>query len=464
MLHMEYDITNLRGADYNPRYIGEDELNLLAESVQELGLVKPLIARGNLLVAGHQRTKALRKLGVHRAPVYVLPVDTTTYDEVRFNQLHNGTDMDSGDEAVTIEGGFNSLGYQVVEPDRITGNFRARMAAVRRQICQLIIKYGSWGGVVATESGKVIHCSQYALAAAMTSAPLTCYVIPDEQEDKYRLYLNKQYGEFSYDNLERHTYIQTFAQMMRLRKGKSGKENKSKLYESMVVPWLIKNKDAVGLDFGSGQGDYAMRLRSQGYQLDDVELFRRKGGSRVIDMRAVNRMIDQMINRLESYGQYDYVVLDSVMNSVDSLEAEQAVMDMVNALCKVGGTVFFSGRKTERVVDQLRMTKQESQSRNVEFLDKHGFTALYRNGKWFYQKYHDKAQVEKLCSRHLLDVVHHERNASSTSWQVTAKKKAKVPLKRALAAAEFEFNLPVGDSRTINRHHDVMKTVGDIYD
>lgn len=461
---MEYDITNLVGAEYNPRHIGEDELNLLADSIKELGIVKPLIARGNLLVAGHQRTKTLRRLGIYKAPVYLLPVDTSTYDEVRFNQLHNGTDMDGGDENVIIEGGFDSIGYQVVEADRINGNFRAKMAAVRRQICQLILKYGPWGGVVVTQSGKVIHCAQYALAAAMTSTPLTCYVIPDDEEDKYQLYLNKQYGEFSYDNLERHTYIQTFAQMMRLRKGASGKQNKSTLYESMVIPYLMRNPEVVGIDFGSGQGDYAKQLRKQGYQIDDVELFRRKGGARVLDMRAVNRMIDKMIHRLESRGRYDYVVLDSVMNSVDSLEAEQAVMDWVNVLCKIGGMVFFSGRKAERVEDQLRMTKQESQSRNVEFLDKHGFTALYRNGKWFYQKYHNGAQVDELCSKHLLDVVHHERNASSTSWQVSATKRDHVPIERALSAAEFEFNLPVGESRTIGRHMDVMKVVGKLYE
>ncbi|EBI7018652.1 nuclease, partial [Salmonella enterica] len=73
MLHLNYDITNLRGAEYNPRFIGDDDLSRLAESVTELGLVKPLIVRGDLLVAGHQRTKALRRLGITHAAVYTLP-------------------------------------------------------------------------------------------------------------------------------------------------------------------------------------------------------------------------------------------------------------------------------------------------------------------------------------------------------------------------------------------------------
>ncbi|STL19002.1 Uncharacterised protein [Escherichia coli] len=37
MLHLNYDITHLRGAEYNPRFIGEDDLARLAESVRETG-------------------------------------------------------------------------------------------------------------------------------------------------------------------------------------------------------------------------------------------------------------------------------------------------------------------------------------------------------------------------------------------------------------------------------------------
>lgn len=69
MLTLDFDITGLRGADYNPRHIDGEDLEKLAESIRELGLVKPLIVRGNLLVAGHQRTKALRLLGTEKAAV-----------------------------------------------------------------------------------------------------------------------------------------------------------------------------------------------------------------------------------------------------------------------------------------------------------------------------------------------------------------------------------------------------------
>lgn len=152
-LILDCDITNLRGAEYNPRHIDPDDLKVLAESIRTVGLVKPLIARGDLLVAGHQRTKALRSLGIATAAVYRLPVDTTVYDEIRFNQLHNGTDLDGGDENAQITGGFERDGWHVVEPGRITGNMRSKLAVVRAEIAGMILKYGPWGGVVATRDG-----------------------------------------------------------------------------------------------------------------------------------------------------------------------------------------------------------------------------------------------------------------------------------------------------------------------
>lgn len=464
MLHLKYEISKLKGAEYNPRVISDDDIDVLAQSVKTLGIVKPIIVRGNLIVAGHQRTKALRKIGKTHAPVYVLPCETTIYDEIIFNQLHNGTDMDSGDEKCFISGGFDvSDQFVIVDSKRINGNFRSKMANVRNEICKLITKYGAWGGVVATQSGKVIHCAQYALAARLTNAKLTCYVIPDHRESEYRKYLDRNYGVFSYEHLKKDTYIQTFAQMMRLRDGPSGRQQRSTLYETMVIPYLIKNKQSRVIDFGSGQGDYAKMLRSKGYNVKDVELFRRVSGTQAIDVSAVNKMIDDMIRDLDRFGGYDVVVCDSVMNSVDSLQAEHSVMTMLNALCKVGGMVFFSGRRMERVDQQDRMTKATGDNRLVEFIDENGFTGLYRKGHWFYQKFHSPDDVKVLADDHNLgDLVF--KNGQSTSWQAQTVKKQNMSFIEIKNAVEFEFNLPLSDKRRLNRHGDVLKSMEKIYE
>lgn len=462
-LYFEYDITKLVGAEYNPRHIEQTELNGLCDSITKLGLIKPLIVRNNTLVAGHQRTKALRKLGITKAAVFELSADTTIYDEVRFNQLHNGTDFDGGDENVVLTGGFKTVGWHVVPSNKITGNFRSKLAPVRNEICRLILRYGSWGGVVATKSGEVIHCAQYALAAALTNSELTVFVIPDAKKDYYQSFLNKKYGVFNYDGLEKKTYIQTFAQMCRLRGDEDregSRDNKSTLYEEVLLPWLSKQKtpkNLRGLDFGSGQGEYAAKMRKQGYDFLDLEFFRRVKGKHALDITAVNNMIDSVITSYKKYGPFDYVVCDSVLNSVDCLKAETSVMYLLNFFCKDNGHVFFSGRKTERVSYILAATSLVDNGRYVEFLDEHGFTALYRKGNWFYQKFHTKEQVEVLCKAASLRVSkHYRRNKSSTSWQLHATKERNLPLNKYVEAITYEFNLPISDDKTLNRHTDVL--------
>lgn len=458
MLDLNYDITHLRGAEYNPRYIDDNDLTMLADSIKELGLVKPLIVRGDLLVAGHQRTKALRRLGVTTAAVYVLPVDTTTYDEVRFNQLHNGTDMDNGDEQCFIAGLGGLAGFTTVKASAIRGNLRAKMAYIRKSMAEMIIKYGSWGGVVATQSGEVIHCAQYALAAKLTNSVLTVYVIKDADKAKYLKFLSREYGVFSYEHLEKTTYIQTYAQMMRLRQGKKiGGSMKSRLYERHVIPYLLKQgKGLRGIDFGSGQGDYARHLRSMGVDLHDVELFRRKGASNTIDLATVNRMIDKMCSDVANKGLYDYVICDSVLNSVDCLQAEQAVMSFIKGLCKPEGLLFFSGRcrEAEEYISK-QLTQAASKHGRISFCDNNGFTAQYRKGHWFYQKFHTKEDVKQLITRHGLKEVTHVHD--DTSFQVVAVNDRPVEWPDLSSAICYEFELPLSGDRQLQRSDDVLR-------
>lgn len=460
-LIFDYDITDLVGAEYNPREIDDKDIEKLAQSIKQIGMVKPLIVRGNLLVAGHQRTKALRVLGMTKAPVFLLGENTTTYDEIRFNQLHNGTDMDYGDEECSVTTPIK-LGYQIIQPSSIRGNMRSKMAPVRAEICKLILKYGSWGGCVATCDGEIIHAAQYALAAKLTNSPLTVYGVETCRKEEYLEFLNHSYGQFSYKNIERKTYIQTFAQMFRLRETskKNGRALRSVLYEENVIPWLKKNPGARGIDFGAGQGDYVKKLKSQGVNIIEVELFRRKGNA--INLTEVRKLIDSMNKALLSKGKFDFVVCDSVLNSIDSAEAEKSVMTWVNYLCKKNGVVFFSGRSREVVESMLGTSKHVNKRRYIEFLDKDGMTALYRKGAWFFQKFHSIPQVKDLANDYGLKISRHKHDAHKTSWQCVCLKQFELPIEQVMAAATFEFDLPVSPSQTINMHNQVIKTIKQI--
>jgi ParB family chromosome partitioning protein len=454
MLDLNHPLAGLKGADYNPRKIDPSAIERLCESIREIGVCKPIIVRGTTIVAGHQRTRALRAMGVTHAPVFKLSSDTTVYDEVRFNQLHNGTDLDLDDEPVRIQHDLTgNTGFVTVEPDDIVGDLLSRGAKLRSEICRLMLSYGAWGACVATDDGEIIHAAQYALACKMMHKPCLVFVLPAAMKSKARGYLSSQYGVFSYDGIKRDTFVQTFAQMFRLRGGK--KDNESPTYEKLVIPWLKQNPDARVLDFGCGQGDYVRRLRSEGYDITGLEFFRRKGDA--IDVDQVNRMVDAVITKLRD-GRFDAVVLDYVLNSVDSQQAEEDVLNSIDAMCRPGGTLFFSGRSMERVRDLLRHRQaayKKQVHRNVEFLDENGLTALYRKGAWFFQKFHEPEDVDRMCRVRGWEKIKHD--TTPIGFNVVAKKNRDIVEESVIVESlRREFNMPVNRAgRTLGRSDDI---------
>jgi ParB family chromosome partitioning protein len=409
-LHYDFPIDNIKGAEYNPRRIDDEAIEKLRHSLAVIGCAKPIIVRGETIVAGHQRTRALRASGIKTAPVYLLPSDANTYDEVRFNQLHNGTDMDFGDESAKIVGECRGVtGFIEVDPKRLQGNMKASGANVRSEIMSLIVKYGTWGACVASEDGRIFHAAQYALACMILHKPCLVYVVPAKIEAQARELLGATYGVFSYEKLAKNTYMQTFAQMFRLRDG-AKRGNESPTYKDHVIPVIAKNRELRVLDFGCGQGDYVKALAKKGYRIQGMEFFRRAKKIDAIDVGAVNAMVDGLIRSLKAEGLFDIVVCDYVLNSVDSQQAEEDVMTCLTAFCKPGGLVIFSGRTKERIDYQDTMKTligTKKTNRYIEFLDENGLTALYRKGEWFYQKFHSRADVKAMESRYGLQIVKH---------------------------------------------------------
>jgi DNA modification methylase len=67
-------IAALRPAPYNPRVMPDDEMAALVESIRNFGLVDPILVRcGDLLVVGgHQRLEAAKRLGLVEVPIVEL--------------------------------------------------------------------------------------------------------------------------------------------------------------------------------------------------------------------------------------------------------------------------------------------------------------------------------------------------------------------------------------------------------
>jgi len=77
-------ITELHSFPENPFHITEgDELNALAQSIKEYGVICPIVVRpidsgGYEIISGHRRAKACEKAGLERVPAFVRDMDRDT--------------------------------------------------------------------------------------------------------------------------------------------------------------------------------------------------------------------------------------------------------------------------------------------------------------------------------------------------------------------------------------------------
>ncbi|MEZ6094439.1 MAG: methyltransferase domain-containing protein [Pirellulaceae bacterium] len=255
---------------------------------------------------------------------------------------------------------------------------------------------------------------------------------------------------------------QTFAQMKRLRReGAIERPGTSRLYSRVVIPRLKKGMRI--LDFGAGQMDYVKKLRSIGHNIMGLEFYLRKPGSDTLDVSQVHRDIDRLCDELRKNGPFDLVVCDSVLNSVTSVEAENAVLGTINTLCRPGGTIAFSGRSrsfSDRLTEHRKVST--GKTRDVWFLDGDGITAMYQRGVWLYQKFHTLAQVRALANRFIgpaHEIIDYDgpikNEFRASSWAVIGTKSVELSREEQEAAIRFEFDLPLPDGQRFNRSSDI---------
>jgi ParB-like chromosome segregation protein Spo0J len=98
---MKIDIRSLKAikkAKYNPRKISDNQLTILAQSIERFGFVDPVIVndRNGVLIGGHQRIKAAERLGLTHVPVVGVDLDETEEKalNVALNKISGEWDID----------------------------------------------------------------------------------------------------------------------------------------------------------------------------------------------------------------------------------------------------------------------------------------------------------------------------------------------------------------------------------
>lgn len=459
------DLRTIKPAAYNPRVLMDNAAETLKQSIRELGCIKPIIvnAENRTIIAGHQRTKTMLELGISECYGFVLS-GLNVADEMRFNQLHNRCEYEVNDNApiirvsVPLKCGLNRVSAKDVQVIS-----RGKLGVLNNILCRLLMQYGEFGMPVCDKKGNIKISGAYAFASKLLSQDMYVYCLDDDKMELALKYFSRNYGEFNYDMLEKKTYIQGFAQMKRLRNGKKGEgaSMHSSLYEEEVIPYLKSKSDGKSLrilDFGAGQKDYVKKLQKEGYNIFGCEPYHRVKGTNKIAISDNKRDFLHICRDLTTVGKYDVVICDSVLNSVDSIQAENAVVLTCLALCKIGGKIFISGRPLESQAQrENNVNGIKAMVAYANFFDENNFSAIYRNGEWFYQKFHSEKQRKELLEK--LGGVGSICYAKKTkySFHIIADNVKEPDVQDAISALQFEFNLPLPNGKRYGLHEQIKK-------
>lgn len=449
-----YPLTALAPADYNPRFLSEEKFLMLQESLRKFGVIKPIIINGGngILTAGHQRTRAMKAIGMTHCPAIRLQ-DINRTDEIRFNLYHNSVETNKSEVHLDLEGSeLEPETYAYISPENIHFERNAN-AQVVKGMSGLIRRYGAWGSVVCSEDGRIVLNSDYAVACCQLRTPILVYMIPREQEAEMLRYLSVEYGEYHYEALGVKSYNQLHCQMHRLQ-GKKSRLITSTLYERQIIPTLLKDERTI--DFGAGRCAYANMLANQGYHILPYEPhFQCKGA---LNVREVVNQINRLEVDIRRNGLFDVVVLDSVLNSVVNSYFEHAVLTTCNALLKSNGRIYIGTRNikfTERVANFL---KNNAKARDIQFLDKENFGATYRSGVWTMQHFHSHESLRKLLEEYFYKV---EMRGTENDSQIYAVASCPRPLstEKIVEAVNAEFNMEYPGNYHHNRHDKLVITL-----
>jgi ParB family chromosome partitioning protein len=419
------NIDGLKGADYNPRSISEEAVRDLAESVRLLGVCRPVIVNmnNNTIIAGHQRVRALKALGIKTAPVFFVR-QISAENEARVNQIHNAVEDDGRDTAVTVAaaeiGGGGGYAYvrDITAP---------KVKTVKElNYINLMLKYGNIDSAVATAAGEVLKGKDYLLACKAMKIPARVYYIETEKRDAALDYLYRDYGQFDYAGKNSESWQQNMAQMNRLNGGGI------RAFYSQTYKWALEKHALEGrrvLDFGAGKCAFAEKLAEKGFDIIPVEFFRMKDGKVMYDW--CNAQIDRVISAVKTKGLFDVVICDSVLNSVVNKDVEADVINCCAAFLKEGGKLFISGRIYYPV-------KSDGKCRTVYQLDGDGFTFNMRRGSWYGQRFHKPDEIGPLLESRGLKAL--EIKADDRTWKALCAKGA-INTGECMESVEREFNM-----------------------
>src|SRR5262245_54648459 len=130
----------LRPNPRNPRRnFSDDELDSLAASIRERGILQPILVRtipsamdAYEIIAGERRWRAAQRVGQHEVPVLLMEVDDRASLEIAIVENVQRTDLNAIEEALGYHQLISDFGHSQSELAQIIGKSRSHVANMLR--------------------------------------------------------------------------------------------------------------------------------------------------------------------------------------------------------------------------------------------------------------------------------------------------------------------------------------------
>ena len=127
----DISIYDIKDYENNPRRISEEAVNAVASSIREFGFKQPIVIdKNNVIVCGHTRVRAAKKLGIEEIPCII--ADDLTPEQIKaFRLADNKTselsawDFDKLDlelEELNLDFDMGEFGFEGEGIKQITAN------------------------------------------------------------------------------------------------------------------------------------------------------------------------------------------------------------------------------------------------------------------------------------------------------------------------------------------------------
>lgn len=442
----DYPIKNIKPAEYNPRFLEDNKFKKLQDSIKKFGMCKPIIINKNgTVVAGHQRTKTLEKLGMETTPCLILDKNMKIDEEIRFNLIHNSIENETSEIRINLKN--SDIGYQIIKPIDIEIINKGEGNRIY-ETCNLINKYGDYGCVICDINGNVLHNNDYGFCSKLLNRNTLIYIIKDNIEE-FKEYIKEEYGEYSFQDLDIKSYVQTHCQIAR-----NGESLHSRLYERYILPNI--NKKQRICDFGAGQCFYINKLKAEGFLAHCYEPFFNGNNSKTINIGKVKEMIKDLEQDIRKNGLYDVVILDSVLNSVVNNDFEKKVLITCNSLLREDGIFYCSTRNIEGI--NRESSQVVKYRRQIQFLDKNNYTGTFRKGVWTMQHFHTVDSFKELLERYFKEVKV-EKTSDKTQLFAVCRSPKNIEIKEIRKALNTEFNMEYPGGLFLNVHDELVKAI-----